>query len=368
MTNTTRVRSIDLLRGAVMVLMAIDHIRVYSGIPAGGPDPAIFFTRWVTHFCVSGFVFYAGSSIYLYAGKLHDRAKLSRFLLIRGLWLVLLELTLLRFFWSFNIHLTEFILAGVIWMLGCCMVLMAAIVWLPPRVIWIGGLAMIAVQQVFRMVPGDWTWWNFIYTISEDQPGGVNILYVIVPWIGVMMAGYGFGALVQMEPARRNRLCRQIGFSAILLFLIAGSIVAFRSSGKAPFYIRLLGQQKYPPSQLYLLMTLGPLIALTPYAEKARGWLANVLTTFGRVPLFYYILHILLIHSTALLVNWVRRGETLQGHYLTAPFCGLPEDLRWNLPLLYLVFIVLEVVLFVICRKYMLYKSGHPEKKWMKYL
>jgi hypothetical protein len=138
--------------------------------------------------------------------------------------------------------------------------------------------------------------------------------------------------------------------------------------GKQPFLFRLLGQQKYPPSQLFLLMTLGPLIALVPFAERARGWLADVFTVFGRVPLFYYILHILLIHSTALLVNWVRVGDSLQGHYWTAPYCGLPEELRWRLPLLYAVFFGVEVVLYLACRWYGRYKARHPEKTLLKYL
>jgi len=364
----TRYLSIDLLRGAIMLLMAIDHIRVYSGIPSGGVDPAIFFTRWITHFCVSGFVFFAGASAFLYGQKLDDRKKLTRFLLTRGLWLVLLEMTLIRFCWSFNIHLTDFMLAGVIWMLGWCMVLMAAIIWLPFRVIWIGGLVMIAFQQVFGLVPHSWAWWNLLYTISDDAPGGINVLYVIVPWIGVMMAGYGFGQLLTLEPSRRNQLCKRIGWSAIALFLIAGSIFALLKHNDKPFFVNLLGQQKYPPSQLYLLMTLGPLVALVPFAEKAKGLLANALTIFGKVPLFYYIAHILLIHSAALLVNFIRTGQTLQDHYRTAPFCGLPEDLRWSLPLLYLVFIFIEILLYLLCRWYGRYKLTHPEKLWLKYL
>ncbi|HXB08062.1 MAG TPA: heparan-alpha-glucosaminide N-acetyltransferase domain-containing protein [Puia sp.] len=373
--NSKRLRSIDLLRGAIMVLMAIDHVRVYAGIPAGGPDPATFFTRWVTHFCVSGFVFFAGAAAFLYGRKLGDRAALSRYLVLRGLWLVVLELTLIRLCWSFNIHLTAFMLAGVIWMLGWCMVLMGAIIWLPLRVIWVSGLVMIAAQRVFGLAPSGWTWWNVIYPVSEEAPGGINVLYVIVPWVGVMMAGYGFGALLQLDGARRDRIVRWIGLGAMAVFLVAGSIVALShpggeqgGRGGQPFLYRLLGQQKYPPSPLFLLMTLGPLIALVPYAEKARGWLADVLTTFGRVPLFYYIVHILVIHSAALLVNFIRTGESLQGHYVTAPYCGLPEGQRWHLPLLYLVFFVVEVLLYFVCRWYERYKRLHPANPWLKYL
>ncbi len=369
LSNGTRLRSVDLLRGAIMVLMAIDHVRVYSGIPSGGATPGIFFTRWVTHFCVSGFVFFAGTSAFLYGQKINNRKKLSGYLFSRGLLLVVLELTLIRFFWTFNLDLKSFMLAGVIWMLGWCMVLLSAIVWLPLRAIWVGGLLLIAAQQVFGLAPASWTWWHFLYPNSEEGPGWINVLYVLVPWIGVMMAGYGFGKLLTFTPERRNKLCLRIGISAIAVFLIVGGCLAyFNPKGELPFFFRLLNQQKYPPSQLFLLMTLGPLIALVPFAEKARGWLASIFTVFGRVPLFYYILHILLIHLAALLINFIRMGSTLQGNYDTAPFTFIPEEQRWGLPLLYLVFLLAEVLLFFACRWYAGYKADRPGDKWLRYL
>lgn len=364
-----RIHSVDLLRGAIMLLMAIDHVRVYAGIPAGSPDPAVFFTRWVTHFCVSGFVFFAGTSAFLLGQKLGDRAALSKYLLVRGLLLVLLELTLIRFCWSFNLDFNSFMLAGVIWMLGWCMVLLAAAIWLPLHVIWIGGLIIIAGQQVFGWVPASVHWWNFFYPVDYEGVKWINILYVLLPWIGVMMAGYGFGRLLQLPPALVRRACWWIGLSAIVLFVVIGSLqVSNDPENKMPFLLRLLNQQKYPPSQLFLLMTLGPIIALVPYAEKVRGWLANVLSTFGRVPFFYYVLHILIIHLAALLVNLIRTGNAHQDWYKTAPFTWLPEEQHWSLPLLYLVFILVEIVLYLLCRWYADYKSKNPGKKWLKYL
>jgi uncharacterized membrane protein len=369
MNPTQRLRSIDLLRGTIMVLMAIDHVRVYSGMPSGGPDPAIFFTRWVTHFCVSGFVFFAGTSAFLYGQKLNDKKRLCKYLLTRGLLLVVLELTLIRFCWTFNLDFKSFMLAGVIWMLGWCMMLMAAAIWLPFRAIWIIGLVMIAVQQVFGLVPKTFTYWNFFYTIQYEALPWISTLYVLLPWIGVMMVGYGFGKLLTFEPARRNKLCLQIGLSAIAVFLVAGSTVALLGHhGDQPFIFRLLGQQKYPPSQLYLLMTLGPLVALVPFAEKTKGWLANILTVFGKVPFFYYILHILLIHLLALGTNTILYGNPHQDWYHTAPFAGVPEDRRWGLPLLYLIFIIAEVLLYQACRWYGHYKEKNKEQLWLKYL
>jgi uncharacterized membrane protein len=380
MTPGTRVRSIDLLRGVVMILMAIDHVRVYSGIPAGGHTPGIFFTRWITHFCVPAFVFFAGTSAFFYGSKINDKHRLARYLLVRGLLLVLLELTLIRFCWTFNLDYTHFMLAGVIWMLGCCMVLMAACVRLNTLTIGITGLAILFFQQAFQYLPQalpkGWQayfgwFWEFIYPSGLDRLPGISILYVLVPWIGVMMAGYGFGKILLLEPAKRKRLCIQVGVSAIVLFLIAASIqIAMDKSykGDLPFIFRMLNQQKYPASQLYLLMTLGPLIALVPFAEQATGKIADVFLYFGRVPLFYYLLHIPLIHIAALMTNFLREGSAHQEWYGTAPFTEIEVEHRWGLPLLYLVFIIVEVILYFACRSYAKYKALHPEKKWLKFI
>jgi len=375
LTNS-RIQSVDILRGAIMVLMAIDHVRVYSGLPAGGPTAGIFFTRWVTHFCAPGFVFLAGTSIFLYGNKINNNKKLAGFLLSRGLLLVLLELTLIRFFWTFNFNYNEFILAGVIWMLGWCMILMAAFIWLRPIVAGIIGIVIIAGQQLFQYVPkilpsSLHSFWEFVYPSGFDPPPHITVLYVLVPWIGVMAAGYAFGAVLLKDHSTRRRICLWIGLSSILLFLIIGSMMIFRQPVEAdspPLIFRLLNQRKYPASLLYLLMTLGPLITLIPYTENVKGWFAGVLGIFGRVPFFYYLLHIPLIHVTALLVNKIRVGEMHQEWYATAPYVYFDEAQRWTLGLLYLVFIIDVIVLYFLCRWYANYKKTHPRQKWLRYI
>jgi uncharacterized membrane protein len=373
-----RVRSVDILRGAVIVLMAIDHVRVYSGLPAGGPDAGIFFTRWVTHFCAPAFVFYAGTSAYLYGRKV-ARPTLAKFLITRGLLLVLLELTLIRFCWTFNFNYGDFVLAGVIWMIGWCMVLMAAFIWLRPWMVGVLGLAIIFFQQVFALVPAVLPagsqvlfgrFWEFIYSSGLEGPPGITILYVLVPWIGVMAAGYGFGVIVTMESARRRKVCLEIGLGAIAAFLITGTIIVSGNTSPdgSPFIFQLLNQQKYPSSQLFLLMTLGPVIALTPFAEKARGWLANALEIFGKVPFFYYLLHIPLIHISAIIVNEISGLTGYTQAYNSAPYVFTPEGRRWSLGLLYLVFVIDVVILYFLCRWYVRYKFAHPGKKLLKYL
>jgi hypothetical protein len=167
-----------------------------------------------------------------------------------------------------------------------------------------------------------------------------------------------------------KRICLTVGLASIGLFLISAiPITAFgHSKGESPFVFRVLAQQKYPPSQLYLLMTLGPLIALVPYANRAKGWLSDLLIVFGRVPMFFYLLHILLIHSSALLVNLLLSGNTHQDWYATAPFTEIADDQRWSLGTLYLVYAVDIVILYFSCRWYGRYKAGHPEQKWLRYL
>ena len=373
--KTARFHSIDILRGAVMVLMAIDHVRVYSGLPAGGATPGIFFTRWVTHFCAPVFVFLAGTSAFLYGSRLADPRALSRFLLTRGLLLVVLELTLIRFSWTFNVDYASFTLAGVIWMLGWSMVLLAALVHFSPKTVGIVGIAVMAFQQLFQLLgsalpPSLGTAWHFLYPNSAPQPESIAILYVIVPWVGVMAAGYGFGALLQREDAERRRLCLRIGLGATAAFLAAGTAMVLTHDvepGAPPALFRLLNQGKYPPTQLFLLMTLGPAIALLPLAERARGWFADALATFGRAPLFYYLLHLPLIHAAALVVNRLREGSAHQEWYASAPFARVPPEHQWSLMLLYLVFAACVAVLYPACRWYANEKATRP-RGWMRFI
>jgi uncharacterized membrane protein len=378
-STTGRILSLDIMRGLVMVLMALDHVRVYSGIPAGGPTLTIFFTRWVTHFCAPAFVFLAGTGAFLYGRTARDGRTLARYLTVRGLLLVVLELTIIRFAWTFNVDYGSFALAGVIWMLGWCMVLLAGLVFLRASVVgWI-GLAIIAFQQLFSVLPrilpdalrgSIGPFYEFLYPAGLPRASSLSILYVIVPWVGVMAAGYGFGLVLTREPASRDRLCRTIGLWAIGIFLVASAAVAAltpHTPGGMPFPLRMLNQSKYPPSQLYLLMTLGPMIALLPLAERARGAVATVLATYGRVPLFYYLLHIPLIHLLALGVNVARTGAAHPEWYAQAPFASVPEEQRWPLGLLYLVFVVAVAMLYPPCRWYARQKV-RGARAWLRYI
>jgi len=385
-TPATRVASIDVIRGAVMVLMAIDHVRVYSGLPAGGPTPGIFFTRWVTHFCAPAFIFLAGTSAYLY-GRRH--ADLTRFLLVRGLWLVLLELTYFRVCWTFNLEFRQYELAGVIWVIGWCMVLMSGLVRLPLRVVAAIGLAIVAGHnlldaQLQRDLGADLAanLWRICYVGFYSGPvrfgsngPSLMVLYSIVPWVGVMATGYAFGGIVTKPADQRRRQCLLIGGTAVALFLVLrtfnlyGDPNHWSPSGRLPALLSFLSTTKYPASLDFLLMTLGPTILLMPLLDGARGRLAAALTVFGRVPFFYYALHIPLIHALALVVSRLRTGEVSWWLFTNHPMGNPPppDGYAWSLPLLYLVWALAIAILYPVCVWFAGVRA-RTSSPWVKFL
>lgn len=381
-----RVASVDILRGVVMLLMAIDHVRVYSGVPAGGPTWGVFLTRWVTHFCAPVFVFLAGTAAYLHGRRLADRSALARYLVSRGLLLVLLELTLVRLTWTFNAEVGQ-LLAGVIWVIGWCLALLALAVRLPQAAIGAIGVAIVVGHNaVDRWLPAlapaayasRWSGlWQALYLggpieLSKDGRQ-LFVLYSIVPWIGVMLAGYAFGSVIELDPARRRRICLRLGGAMLGAFLVLRGLdeygdprpwrvgpaaTASRSGAPAkeppPAALRFLNTTKYPASLLFLLMTLGPAIAALPLLEKAsaRSAVARQLAVVGRVPLFYYVLHIPLIHAAACLVSLARSGRVdpwlFGNHPAMSP--PAPDGYRWSLGLLYGVTLVVIALLVPLCR------------------
>jgi uncharacterized membrane protein len=391
-----RLTSIDVLRGAIMVLMAIDHVRVYSGLPAGGPTAGIFFTRWVTHFCAPGFVFLAGTSAFFY-GQRHSG--LSRHLIIRGAWLVFLELSVLRLAWTFNLDFAHYEMAGVIWCIGWCMIVLGLLVKLPLKaVVGFGAVVVLGASLLdpgFGSVTqalGSSAWsglWKILYVsfyagpiqLGPDGPNLI-VLYSIVPWVGVMALGYGFGTLLTLEPARRNRLCWRLGLGATALFLVLRGFNLFGDPGhwhapqptangrpQLPALFSFLSTNKYPASLDFLLMTLGPIITLIPLLEGSRGVLARWLTVFGRVPFFFYVLHIPLIHALALVVSTLRTGHVDPWLFTNHPMGNPPppDGYTWPLSLLYVVWAVVIALLYFASQWFGALKARRPEW-WLRYL
>jgi uncharacterized membrane protein len=379
-----------------MIVMAIDHVRVYSGIPAGGPTPGVFFTRWITHFCAPAFIFLAGTSVFFYG---LTRAGLSRFLLLRGAWLIFLELTFLRVAWTFNFDFKHYEMAGVIWVIGCCMILMAGLVKLPLTAVGTIGVLIIASHNLMdsRMaslldgldanpLSGLWKifYVGFFAGPIQFGPDGPNliVLYSIVPWIGVMAAGYAFGRILSLPTPQRDRLCLAIGLAAAALFLLLRGFnlygdprpwhaAAQGRNGQPPMpaLLSFLNTTKYPASLCFVLMTLGPIIALIPLGEGFRGAVSSRLKIFGRVPFFFYVLHIPLIHAIALVVSKIRLGFVSSWLFANHPMGNPqpPPGYIWSLTILYLIWGITIVMLYVPCRWFADLRLRRNDW-WLKYL
>ena len=393
-TLAARIRAIDLLRGAVMVLMVVDHVRVYAGVPAGSPQPAVFLTRWITHFCAPLFVFLAGTSAYLHGRHLARRWALSRWLLTRGLWIVLLELTVVRLFWTFNLDYSHYMLAGVLWMLGWCMAGMALLVHLPIAALAVFGLVVVFGHNLIGMV-GEATVEGWLsgpcsallrikyfgggITIGGASEPNFFVLYSLVPWIGVMACGYALGAVLQLPETRRDRILVRLGGSAVALFLVLRGFQLYgdwpwRFTGPEaaewPLWIQFLNASKYPASLHFLLMTIGPALVLMPWLERARGAWTRPLEVFGRVPMFFYLLHIPLIHLVALAIAAVRTPDALAWMFANHPLRpGPPPDgYRWSLVLLYAVTVGVTAALYLPCREFARRKAEQGAPRWLTYV
>lgn len=385
-----RLDSVDLLRGLVMVLMALDHTRDYfSNELAFDPTdltrthPALFLTRWITHFCAPVFIFLAGTGAFLSATRGKTKTELSRFLLTRGLWLIFLELTWVRFGWLFNVDY-HFVMGIVIWAIGWSMVALAALVFLPLRWITIFGVLMIASHNLFDyMEPenlGLFGWlWTILHSGGElDLGNGYRFAagYPLIPWIGVMAAGYGFGELLVRDPQQRRKRLFLLGGALTLLFVVVrgfnvyGDPRPWTSQKDALFTVfSFLNCHKYPPSLAYLLMTLGPaMIVLGLLDRGAPRWIRPILI-FGRVPLFYYLLHIPLIHGLSVVVACVRHGRA--GWLFANPgdpsAASPPANFGFDLPVVYMVWIAVLLALYPACRWFAGFKRRWHET-WLSYL
>jgi uncharacterized membrane protein len=355
----------DLLRGIVMVVMALDHVRdFFTGTRIDPLDlsettAALFLTRWVTHFCAPVFVFLAGTGAFLSLSRGKTKTELSKFLLTRGMWLVLVELTLVRFGWLLNLDYT-LTFGQVIWAIGWSMVILSGLIFLSSRTIAIMGIVMIVGHNAFDGISseqlGVFGWlWQILHVRSIIQLGNeyvFGVAYPLVPWIGVMACGYAFGGALRLEQKERHRLLLRIGLGATLAFVIVrtlniyGDPVPWSTQDSFLFTIlSFINTWKYPPSFLFLLMTLGPAIALLVPFERANGRIASFFITFGRVPFFFYILHIYVAHLLAVLVATLTGHETWYMFANNAPW-EWPEGFGFSLPVVYLAWVGIVLALF----------------------
>jgi uncharacterized membrane protein len=380
----TRLDSIDLVRGFVMAIMVLDHVRDFLGGSSTNPrdvtQPVLFMTRWITHLCAPTFVFLAGVSAYLYGHRGRTRTEISRFLATRGLWLVALELTVIRLGWTFQLW-PDFLFLQVIWVIGWAMVVLAGLVFLPRWAIGGFGLGLIVGHNLFDSVHaaelGRAGWaWSVAHEPAVFPPtAGITVfeLYPLIPWIGVLAAGYAFGPVFTRSREERTRRLLQAGLGTLALFAVLRGFSLYgdpvdRQAYDEPvaWFLSFINCEKYPPSLLYLLMTLGLAMLLLVAAERARGAAAGVLVTFGRVPLLFYVAHIVLVHLAAI-VYAIASGAETGWLFGGLPPMSKPEGFGLPLPGVYAVWIVILVALYPLCRWFAAVKRRRSDW-WLSYL
>ncbi len=394
--ESRRLESVDLLRGLLMLLMAIDHSRDFfssvSGVDPTDPTqswPALFATRWITHLCAPGFVALAGASVYLQRQRGKTAAQTAKLLATRGLWLIFLEFTVISFGWSFAFAPG----LQVIWAIGFAMLFLAALQRLPTIVIGCIGAAIVLVHNLFdRFTPSPglmiprpgsldvlWIFLHHSGIIFFHGHPVAFVLYPIVPWIGIIALGYAFGAVVILSPERRRKVASSLGFSFLLIF--TGLRIFHGYGDPIPFHhlpteaqtaMSFFEVLKYPPSLQYVLATLGVLLLLYTLFDLAvsRSWLhklRGIVEIYGRVPFFYYVLHIYFLHLGALLLT---AAEGKNWHFWLQPAAVFTDHLAgwgFNLPGVYLAWFILVTLLYFPCKWFAAVKARRRDW-WLSYL
>jgi uncharacterized membrane protein len=391
--QNTRIVAIDFLRGLVMILMALDHVRMYFGLGTWYSEPTnlatttplLFFTRWITHFCAPVFIFLAGTSAYLYGMRRASAKETALFLLTRGLWLIFAELVIVNFAWTFDITYS-FRILQVIWAIGISMVALSALVFLPNWIILGIGTLLVFGHNVLDTINLEGSSAPDILWYALHQPHSVfinsthlvNFVYPVLPWIGLMALGYVFGALYQKGfPAeQRRRLLLNIGVGATLLFMILrgfnlyGEPHLWQTQSSFVFSLMsFLNTTKYPPSLHFLFMTIGPALIFLSAIEPFGNRLPKPVITFGRVPFFFYIIHLFVIHALAMLLL-VYEGRDWHEYILSARenMSGRLRNFGLGLGTVYVVWILLVAALYPFCKWYQTYRENHPVKWWLRYL
>jgi uncharacterized membrane protein len=385
---TQRVQSLDLAKGIILVLMALDHTRDYFHADAFMFNPldaqltnwSIFTTRWITNFCAPAFSFLAGISAF-FVGRRRSPLELSKFLFKRGLWLIFIQITIINFAWFFDPTLPAIEL-DVIASLGVSMIILSFLVHTPNYFILAFSCLLIFGHNFIDAVHFDGSvWWSILHEQASFPINNTYTFYVwypLVPWVGVMSLGFWMGKLYDKtyDPSRRKKELIWLGFSAIALFIILRGLNIYGNptpwvdlDSISKNLMSILNVHKYPPSLSYLLITLGPTFLFLAYSEKLKGSVVRFFMTFGRVPFFFYILHLYAIHllamlasevtwtgwQTMLLTGWVTDVDALKGY-------------GFSLGVVYFIWALIIIILYPICKKFDRYKMNHKEKEWLSYL
>jgi uncharacterized membrane protein len=380
-----RLESIDVLRGVIMILMALDHTRDYFGIPGQNPTDlasataGLFLTRWITFFCAPVFFLLTGTGAYLSLRR-RSRSELSRFLLTRGLWLIFLDLVLARcFVYQFNVDYRVTMLL-VLWALGWAMITLSALVRLPASVVTVLGALLIAGHNTFDSVRSASPLWAILHApgfVLSSPAHVVFVAYPLIPWIGVTAVGYGLGQVYGWDVERRRAFLLRLGLALSLAFLGIRGLNLYgdparwaRQKTAALTVLSFLNTTKYPPSLLFLLMTLGPAMILLWSLDRGTPRVLRPVLRIGKVPLFYYLLHFLLIHLLAVGVCFVRYGSAHWmfespdlAHYPVSP----PPGWGYSLPVVYLAWAFVVLAMYPLCRWFAALKQRRTDA-WLSYL
>jgi len=391
-----RIEAIDVLRGLVMIIMALDHTRDFFHKPAmienplnfATTTPILFFTRWITHYCAPVFVFLAGTSAFFQSAR-KSTSELSKFLISRGLWLVFIEVVVINFAVTFDPHYTVIGLQ-TIWSIGICMVILGLAIWMPFPAILATGLIIVfghnALDFYEKQFPPDHTY-NIVYAFLH-HPGlyplggghSLFILYPILSWAGLMMLGYCFGKLfTRYEGAERKKVLTRLGLGIVLFFIalratnLYGDASHWSVQKNAVFTVMsFVNTVKYPPSLLYMCMTIGPAILFVARWAHVKNSFTKFITVYGRVPFFYYVLHFFLLHILCMAAFLARGHSFSQGIHPASegpdpPFNFVIPGEGYSLWVVYLVWIFVVVSLYPLCKWFSDYKLTHKQW-WLSYL
>ncbi|MEO5594689.1 MAG: heparan-alpha-glucosaminide N-acetyltransferase domain-containing protein [Chitinophagaceae bacterium] len=389
--NRQRIQSIDVLRGIAMVIMALDHTRDFFHINAitdqptnmATTSPILFFTRWITHFCAPTFVFLSGMSAFL-NGQKKTRTQLSSFLLKRGAWLIIVEIAIMSLALTFN-PFYNFIFLQVIWAIGISMILLAALIHLPFRVLFGIGLLIFFAHNLLdypesAKMGNINLLWGIIHgrnaMIPLDTSHVIFVTYSFLPWSGLMILGYCCGKLFtpQTDPLFRRKILLRTGFSLVLLFTalrlinMYGDPFPWATQKNSIFtFLSFMNVNKYPPSLIFCCMTIGPALIILALIENLQNKLTRFFSVYGGVPLFYFILHFFLIHFICVILFFASGYKIKDAFSADVPFGFRPLHFGYPLWVVYLLWVFVVLSLYPICKKYKIYKSTHRQW-WLTYL
>ena len=384
-SSRARVESVDVVRGVIMIIMALDHTRDFFGIPGQNPtdlanaSAALFLTRWITHFCAPVFFLLTGTGAYLSLRR-KSQSELSRFLFTRGLWLIFLEVVVVRCFaYQFNFDYRVTMLL-VIWALGWSMIVLSALVRLPASVVTAIGAVIIVGHNLLDSVRSANPLWSILHSpgfVLNTPAHVVFVGYPLIPWIGVTAVGYGLGQVYSWDAERRRTSLLRLGLALSVAFLVLRGINIYGDPSSwmpqktAVFTVlSFMNTTKYPPSLLFLLMTLGPAMIFLSSVDRGTPKVLRPALVIGNVPLFYYMLHFALIHLLAVVVCYVRYGSAHWmfespdlGHYPFSP----PPGWGFSLPVVYLTWAFVVITMYPLCRWFAAVKQRRTDA-WLSYL